>query len=222
MNRVHAQCPKIDSGTVLSQTGSKTGRVHQVHSPQPSSTPKPRAQRPCNGPRVPLPRFHQRARLRARLSCRNALLLLRLAVSQRPAPCRRPSSRAPHALVPTPQRLPARPARQASLPNAVSWPDWPCRGPMSRHSPTALLPQSRYKILYHDILPSSLHITIQFILQHNFPHSVTASITIQKLYCNTISTAFSPSLLSLAIQSQPCNTKYLFFFIIFFFICYSH
>ena len=32
MNRVHEQCPKIDSGTVLSQTGSKTGWVHQVHS----------------------------------------------------------------------------------------------------------------------------------------------------------------------------------------------
>ena len=40
MNRIHEQCLKIDSGTVLSQTGSKTGSVHQVHSPQPNSTPR--------------------------------------------------------------------------------------------------------------------------------------------------------------------------------------
>ena len=31
MNRVHEQCPKIDSRIVLSKTGSKTGRVHLPH-----------------------------------------------------------------------------------------------------------------------------------------------------------------------------------------------
>ena len=47
MNRVHEQYPKIDSGTVLSQTGSKIGRVHQVHSLLASSTPRLHTQRPC-------------------------------------------------------------------------------------------------------------------------------------------------------------------------------
>ena len=51
MNQVHKQCSKIDSRTVLSQTGSKTGRMHQVHSPQPSSPPRPRGQRLCRAPR---------------------------------------------------------------------------------------------------------------------------------------------------------------------------
>ena len=53
MNRVHEQCPKIDSGTVLSQTGSKTGRVHQVHSLL--AQQHAQAARPCRAPRL-LPR----------------------------------------------------------------------------------------------------------------------------------------------------------------------
>ena len=63
MNRVHEQCPKIDSGTVPSQTGPKPGRVHQVHSPgQPARpAPRPRAcrsiaaspERRCRAPAAP-------------------------------------------------------------------------------------------------------------------------------------------------------------------------
>ena len=56
MNRVHEPCPKIGSGTVLSQTGPKTGRVHQVHSPsQPMrpgrpASPAPRSRACCHSP----------------------------------------------------------------------------------------------------------------------------------------------------------------------------
>ena len=115
----------------------------------------------------------------------------------------RPSACAP---APKPQCLPACPA---PLPSAVSWPGWPCRGPVSRHSPAALLPQSRYKILYRDTLPSSLP-AIQFcvlqytccpqaILQYSSEPTALHCIAIQLNLCNTIS---SPGCNT--IQPPPC------------------
>ena len=79
MNSVHEPCPNDDSEIVLSR---KTGWVHQVHSLQPSSTPRPCAQRPCRAPRTPLPRAPRAPRVRPRAPD------ARLAMSQRPAPCR--------------------------------------------------------------------------------------------------------------------------------------
>ena len=55
MNRVHEQHPKIDSGTIPSQNGSKIDRVHRVHSPRPARVPRPSAQRPGRTPAMPLP-----------------------------------------------------------------------------------------------------------------------------------------------------------------------
>ena len=40
MNRVHEQCPKINSGTVLSQTGSKQAECTECTACWPSSTPR--------------------------------------------------------------------------------------------------------------------------------------------------------------------------------------
>ena len=45
MNPVHEQCPKVDSGKIPSQIGSKTGRVHRVHSPRPGCAPSAQAAR---------------------------------------------------------------------------------------------------------------------------------------------------------------------------------
>ena len=56
MNRVHKQCPKIDSRTVLSQTGSKQAECTECTACWPSTTPRPHAPaapRTCV-PRAPL------------------------------------------------------------------------------------------------------------------------------------------------------------------------
>ena len=54
MNRVREQCPKIDSGTVLSQTGSKQVECIECIACWPSSTPRPRARpRPAPACRAP-------------------------------------------------------------------------------------------------------------------------------------------------------------------------
>ena len=123
-----------------------------MHSPQPSSMPRLRAQRPC------------RLRKSARLPTCAPACRVAAPCCTRTWPCRSAqccvSARAPRVPTPTPQRLPARLApqrlrpsgcqhthsRPAPLPSDLSWPGWPCRDPVSRHSPEALLPQSRYKI----------------------------------------------------------------------------
>ena len=49
MNRVHEQCPKIDSRIVLSQKlGPKLSQVHSARrAPRPAAPARPRTQRPC-------------------------------------------------------------------------------------------------------------------------------------------------------------------------------
>ena len=151
MNRVHEQCPKIDSGTIPSQPGSKIGRVHRVHSPRPACAPSPRA---CRAPAARLPSACRapatpcRARLppsclrapRA-LSCRFTRLRAhcapRLRAQLPAAPTRAPThaclraQRAPCA----PNASPARPTRALRAQCA----------PSQRPTPSApFLPQSRY------------------------------------------------------------------------------
>ena len=74
MNRVHEQCPKIDSGTVPSQTMSKQVECSECTACWPSSTPRPcpslraactprllpcpRPPGPCPLPRAPAPCPH--------------------------------------------------------------------------------------------------------------------------------------------------------------------
>ena len=53
MNRVHEQCPKIDSGTVLSQTASKQAECTECTAYWPNSKPRPRL---LSRPRAPAPR----------------------------------------------------------------------------------------------------------------------------------------------------------------------
>ena len=192
--------------------------MHQVHSPQLSSTPRPRAPAalpagPCRAPllaRLSAPRV----RPRTRLPCGSALLRARLAMSQRPAPCRRPRARAPSALVP--QRLPARPTCPAILPSTVSWLGWPWRSHVSRHSPAAHCPcyhntvnciaiqsqpsSPQYKPVYCNTLPAhpSYCIAIQLnrislccntLSCNTMPSLVYLLLQYNKLYCNTVSPA---------------------------------
>ena len=91
MNRVHEQCSKIDSGTVLSQTGSKQAECTECTACWPSSTPRPRAQHPCRAPRFPAA-----------------------------APARPPALRAPRPFVPPPTRPALCRARLRPVPNCLA------------------------------------------------------------------------------------------------------
>ena len=53
MDRVHEQCPKIDSGTVLSQTGSKQVECTKCTAHSPTARP---GRAPCRAPRLPTAR----------------------------------------------------------------------------------------------------------------------------------------------------------------------
>ena len=126
MNQVHEQCPKIDSGTVLSQTGSKTGRVHRVHSLLAQQHARLRAQRPCRSPA-------------AQATCAPRAAAAAACLARALACCRSPAARAPRSCLPAsparpravpalllraplaccaPQGLPARPARVLRSPRA--------------------------------------------------------------------------------------------------------
>ena len=168
MNRVHEQCPKIDSGTVLSQTGSNIGRMHQVHSPQPSSTPRPRpGLRAARAPLLlPLPRAsaplapQRPARLR---QCRPA-------PCQRPAhlrPCRpapqRPTrARAPAPLRPAPQLPPARPTPVLCRVPAHVSAAYPC-APYAQPSaqPSLML---KWAVAYFNVYPIFFFFFSSFLL----------------------------------------------------------
>ena len=169
MNRVHEQCLKIDSGTVLSQTGPKTGRVHQVHSPQPSGTPR-RAQARAHGRIVALPPS-------AVSQPGPAVSWPGPTVSQcacaRPCElCGRLRGRRPCA----PRPAPLRAVSQAQRPyrDQVSRAPVPCRGPKQPCLKT--LPSWPGSSICHDTKPG---LTIQF------PTSLAASVTIQTLYRDT-------------------------------------
>ena len=122
---------------------------------------------------------------------------------QRPArlcPCRAPY------LLP---REPAAPACVPRPPKVISWPDWPCRGPVSRHSPAALLPQSRYKILYRDTLPSSLPAIQSCVLQYNSTFPTIKPSSLQYNNCIAIQFSVYPMLqynFQPAIHFLYCNT----------------
>ena len=146
MNRVHEQCPKIDSGTVPSQTGQKTGKVHRMHSPdQPA--------RPCSAPIAP-----------------PACLLSPAPRSHAPVPC-----------VPAP-RVPARPLAQlpvapARVPHA--------RLPRLRAPRVSCLTSRAHAPLLRAQLPASCRPVPWTPSQR--PATLTASVTIQNLYRDTVS-----------------------------------
>ena len=184
MNRVHEQCPKIDSRTVLSQTGSKQAECTECTACWPNSTPRPCAPAccrsrpaPATAPRVP--------------AC---------ALAQRPPsahPARPPAMRAPCA-----QRLRAPAARPA-----VSW-AW--LGTISQYSPA--LPCSHVTIQFVCIaIQTSLFSAIQLlpacntnqcIAIQNFPAQPSLAIHLNLLKYNSI----QPTTLSIAIQCNPYNT----------------
>ena len=121
------------------------------------------------------------------------------AVSQLAWLCRRPRAPMPQGLRPSACLRAPRAQRRV-----VAW------LVVSRHSPAALLPQSRYKILYRDTLRSSLP-AIQFcVLQYNSLAYQPSLACNTKPSCNTIPSPlqYNPSLsramsrynLSLTIQ----------------------
>ena len=127
MNQVHEQCPKFDSGTVLSQTESKTGRVHQVHSllAQQHAQAARRAPRSC-APHTCLPRAPRAP------AC---------AVRQRPAPARPTPKRAQRLRASAcAQRLPSAPTCTPSL-----------------YCDTNCLPRALFTTIHQSVLQYSAH-----------------------------------------------------------------
>ena len=182
MNRVHEQCPKIDSGTVLSQTGSKQAECTKCTAHGPAARPG---------------RSWPRARLRCACTCCRALR----ACLHAPAPAQRPPSGRsrllcaplpgpcePAAPLPRPCRAPAAP-----LPR-------PCRAlvaPLPRPArPPA--PAACAFSLYCDTncLLKALFFTIhQSVLQYS-AHQPSTRSQYSELYCDTVSA------LSFAIQTS--------------------
>ena len=194
MNRVHEQCPKIDSGTVLSQTGSKQAECTACW---PSSTPRPHAQaaRPTPVPRAPC--------------------LLPLAP---PAPA---CLRAPSPLACAPAACPARPCHAPRpplpAPSAVSWPGWSCRETVQQ--PTAPTATIQYFLLQYKFSPASLLycntiaspsncIAIHLPSRPATAHSCNTicCIAIQFSPYATIQSNTSCNTLSSQPATHPCNT----------------
>ena len=207
MNRVHEQRPKIDSGTIPSQNGSKIGRVHRVHSPRPARAPSAQAARlprPCCARlarpalrcRAPLPRAAAARRcpqaLPPRLPLPRALPAARHACRAQPSAPRTPS--------PAPLRLPVRPARpcgRACCPApAVSWLGWPLYCNTVQPCPCSTVAiQFFYCNTNSQPNPAASMAIHSSVLQHN-PTLQASFSAIQKLYSNII---FFP-------LSLPCNT----------------
>ena len=185
MNRVHEQCPKIDSGTIPSQNGSKIGRVHRVHNPQPACAPLPRtpcapAEPCCAPPRLPS----------VLLPCAPRLPVTapQPASARPPAPARLPMP----VRLPRPVRLPpashARPARsRVCSPLPPERPSarlrllraWPCRNAQRRiTAPSYARPALAHAVSRPRPSPSS-----QYSLYCN------TNLLPTKLYCNTVSSA---------------------------------
>ena len=183
MNRVHEQCPKIDSGTLPSQNGSKKkGRVHRVHSPRPGREPRPRAQRPGRAPAAQ-PALPRALRARPRLLPRPAHL----------QHTRSPSVRCA-------QLPPARPARALCaqhLPSAHA----------SCHNTAGVL---RYT-LPSSHCPSCC-VTIQFLCIKTQPLSPLAFLLQYScLYvCNTNHCIATQKLLYQPSKPLSCNTNFFF------------
>ena len=177
MNRVHEQCPKVDSGTVLSpKTGSKLGQVHSA-----PTWPSQRAQaaRPCQ----------LRACVR-RASC----LLPRspsapaCAVSLRPVPARPTSARAQRPPGPSTgaRPLPARahcPLEPSACASPAPCAPSPCAPPLMPSAP-ACSPS-----LYCDTncLPHTLFTTIHQSVFQDSAHQPSTRSQYNKLYCNRVS-----------------------------------
>ena len=131
MNRVHEQCPKIDSGTVLSQTRSKQVECTECTACWPSSTPGRapsahaagalRASAACPARRCRLHRAPRAPLTLPRAPCAPAP---RLRAQRPPAPACPPRTSLAHpaaSLLRTPAPTCA-PRASSALPNAVSWP----------------------------------------------------------------------------------------------------
>ena len=142
MNRVHEQCPKIDSGKIPSRTGPKTGRVHRVHCLKPARAPRPRAQRPGRAPAASEPRA-----LRAAAACQ---------ARPRSPSARRPCR--PRAPCVPPARLPLARAPTAR-PRACRYPACPsacCACPRAQARLPSSLPRAQHACLLRSAPPAHL------------------------------------------------------------------
>ena len=177
MNLVHEQCLKVDSGIVLSQTGSKTGRVHQVHSLL--AQQQAQAARPCCAPRL---RVARASRLRV---ARASRLLPRA-----PYACCRAG---PAYLLPRAPRVPARavhhrpaPCAPPPAPNALA-----CAP--SLYCDTNYLPHALFTTIHQSVLQYSVH-QPSTRSQYNKLYCNTVSSTASCLYCNTLDPLHTSSL----------------------------
>ena len=149
MNRVHEQCPKINSETVLSQTGPKTGRMHRVHSHgqpvRPGKSPSAGAARTSRALAAPVVARPLSPRARAPGACTPARPAAYHACPTRaPSPCMR-LLRASRACC-MPQRLPT-----------------PCHGPVT--------------VLQYSPCPAS--VTIQsIVLRYKFSPTIQSCNTL--------------------------------------------
>ena len=205
MNRVHEQCPKIDSGKIPSRIGPKTGLVHQVHSPGQPARPGRTPAAPCRAPATACPARGQHPHARAACACclPPARPASAGAVAHVPACLRAPAPallRTPPAASPSP--TPSAPMRAPAAFSAVSW-------PVLRHSPAAHC--------------SNCHNTI-FVLRYKLPAAKPpaiqscnttepSSLQYKKLYCNIVSKPTTPILQYNPSLNQPpssqlgCNTN---------------
>ena len=159
MNSVHepgsrTMSKKFDSGTILSQIGLKTGRVHRVHSLLAQQHARPRSQCPCRAPVSGACCAPAARALRAVAACPACLSLLPLACPVRapiPLACLRVPAQCPRACC-EPQRLPA-----------------PCRGPVTilQYNPCPASVTIHYSVSRHTssssqpLLQYSLYLAIQ-------------------------------------------------------------
>ena len=177
MNRVHEQCPKINSGTVMSQTGSKTESGAQNTQPGPAEHTQacigaPRcAQWQYRGPW--LGRVADRAGRVAARAGHVAARAGRVATCMVVSVCHRPRDRTPRAPAPTPQHpsaclctLRAQPRAQRPCPAS-------CRGLAGRVA--ALCPDTVQQpcCLSHDTKFCIVTLYLLPCLRYNF------------VYCNT-------------------------------------
>ena len=206
MNRVHEQCPKIDSGKIPSRTGPKTGRAHRVHNPRPARAPRPRLppSQPCPARSV-----------RARAYCRALPRKPRVPAARAPA--------APAARLALPV-CPARPAGPARLQNArLPSTQRPAPAAPSCHLRAPRMPRARpgrpapsQRLLYRDTSQASsqyrLADSIAILSNPSRPVLQYSLLTahLRPLCCNTnlyLATQF-PSHLSLISAIQTSVLQY--------------
>ena len=128
----------------------------------------------------------------------------------------------------------------ACAPHVVSWLSWPCRGPVSRHSPAAYCPLVTIQLLYCDIifLPAQ-YCLLQFTAvycntkpspssssQSQYTRCIAIQIPLANLSCNTLLASLGHVKIQILLSqynlgSSPSEFLLQFFFIFHYFFFFS-